>query len=385
MPVARLLSYLLSSEAEMSQAVRIEREAYPEAGVDADLAQIAFRGAEPLFKATWPPKGQPGAPWLDFRYFANVIDLGVGDLGVAFCTDGVGSKALIAQMLGRYDTIGIDCVAMNVNDLICVGARPLSLVDYIAVENIDPHTFSEIAAGLRTGANLAGVSISGGETAQLKDIIRGDKPRLGFDLVGTAIGAVNLSKILVGQDIKAGDAVIGIASNGIHSNGLSLARKVFFEDRRFSVEKQFAELGNSSIGEELLEPTFIYVREALALMENGLAVKALIHITSDGFLNLSRVEAEVSFVIDSLPEIPPIFSLIEQLGGVDRTEMFSVYNMGVGFCVIVSPNDADRALSIIASFGKKACVIGYATEEQPRTVRISNEGLLGKGKKFCRV
>lgn len=379
------MSHLSSSEAEMSQAVRVEREAYPEAGVDTDLAQIAFRQAEPLFKATWPPKGQPGAPWLDFRYFANVIDLGVGDLGVAFCTDGVGSKALIAQMLGRYDTIGIDCVAMNVNDLICVGAKPLSLVDYIAVESIDPHIFREIAAGLKTGASLAGVSISGGETAQLKDIIRGSKPRLGFDLVGTAIGTVNLRKILVGEDIRAGDVVIGIASNGIHSNGLSLARKVFFEDRKFSFDKPFIELGNRSIGEELLEPTFIYVREALALMENGLALKALIHITSDGLLNLSRVEADVSFVIDSLPEVPPIFALIEQLGGVDRSEMFSVYNMGVGFCVIVGREDADRALSTIASFGKKACVIGYATEEQPRTVCIPNEGLLGKAKRFCRV
>ena len=158
---------------------------------------------------------------LPIGYFANVVD--IGGIGLAMCTDGVGSKAIVAQMMGKYDTIGIDCVAMNVNDLLCVGARPVSMVDYIAVERADAAVLDGIAVGLAEGARQAGISISGGEIAQLRDVVRG------FDLVGTAVGTVPLDRIIVGRDIAPGDRVIGIASSGIHSNGFSLARRVFFE------------------------------------------------------------------------------------------------------------------------------------------------------------
>ena len=191
---------------------------------------------------------------LPFGYFANVID--IGGTGIAICTDGVGSKALIAQMMGRYDTIGIDCVAMNVNDLICVGARPISLVDYVAVENAQPDVLDEIAKGLEQGAKAAGVSVSGGEIAHLRDMIKGEMKGSGFDLAATVIGQVDLDKIIIGQEIEYGDVVIGLESTGILSNGVTLARKIFFEDNDYEIHAEFQNI-NCTLGEELLKPTYI--------------------------------------------------------------------------------------------------------------------------------
>src|SRR5262245_15417160 len=193
-------------------SVSVIHDHYKDAGVDTDEADAGLRRLSQRIKSTWPASGL-GAVKLDIGYFANVID--VGGQGIAITTDGIGSKAMIATMLRKYDTVGIDCVAMNVNDVICVGARPVSMVDYIAVERVEADMLDAISVGLCAGARLAGISISGGETAQLKDMIRG------FDLAGTAIGHVALDRILVGADVRAGDAVIGVASSGIHSNGMS--------------------------------------------------------------------------------------------------------------------------------------------------------------------
>ena len=198
----------------------MRKDVYKQAGVhtaeaDAGLADIVRR-----IQGTWPNQGM-GQVRLPIGYFANVIE--VDGIGIALCTDGVGSKTIIAEMMRKYDTIGIDCVAMNVNDMICVGARPLSLVDYIAVEHTDAAMLDAIGVGLCEGARLAQISISGGETAQLKDVVNG------FDLVGMAVGRVDLDKIISGQHVAEGDVVIGVRSNGVHSNGLSLARKTFFK------------------------------------------------------------------------------------------------------------------------------------------------------------
>ena len=284
-------------------------------------------------------------------------------------------------MVDKYDTIGIDCVAMNVNDLICVGATPLSLVDYIAVENPYPDFLEEIGKGLVEGAKQANVSIPGGETSQLPDMITGMKEGYGFDLVGTAIGAVELDKVLVGQDIVEGDVVIGIESNGIHSNGLTLARHVFFTNCGLDVAARFDDL-SCTISEELLEPTHIYVREALDLLSSGRDIKALVHITSDGFLNLTRVKNEVGYEIDSLPAPPPIFDLIQQYGNVPSQEMYRVFNMGVGFCIVVSAADADAVMELLKGSSHKAHKIGYATNDHPRSVRIPQFNLLGRAKEF---
>jgi phosphoribosylformylglycinamidine cyclo-ligase len=351
-------------------------EGYKEAGVDIAAADAGLRNIVGRIAATWPPGGPKaglGAVQLPIGYFANVID--VGGIGLAIGTDGVGSKAIVAEMMGKYDTIGIDCVAMNVNDLLCVGARPLSMVDYIAVERADAAILDAIAIGLAEGARQAGVSITGGEISQLPDMVRG------FDLVGTAVGIVPLDRIIVGRDIQPGDVVIGIASNGIHSNGFTLARSAFFDKARLSLHHVFPELG-CELGEELLRPTFIYVPEILEIIEQIPSIKALIHITGDGLLNLPRVAAEIGFVIDNLPPPPPIFDLIEEHGAVARAEMFEVYNMGIGFCVVLAAIDAAAALAILARHGRQASVIGRTIADPAKSVHLPQHRLVGCGKRF---
>jgi phosphoribosylformylglycinamidine cyclo-ligase len=350
-------------------------DGYKASGVDIAEADAGLRHIVSRITATWPADGF-GKVQLPIGYFANVIDF--GGIGLAITTDGVGSKAIIADLMKKYDTIGIDCVAMNVNDLLCVGARPVSMVDYIATEAADAAMLDGIAIGLAEGAWQAGVSITGGEISQLRDVVKG------FDLVGMAIGTVPLDRILVGRDLAPGDVVIGIASNGIHSNGMSLARRVFFEQARVGVDHVYAELG-CSLGEELLRPTPIYVPEILDMLDEIGAIKALAHITGDGLLNLPRVAAEVGFVIDALPPPPPIFELIERVGGVSRAEMYEVYNMGVGFCAMVAAGDADRALGILARHGRAAAVIGHVVADAGKSVRLPRENLVGRGKKFTRA
>src|SRR5215831_14153651 len=225
---------------------------HKKAGVDIDAAEAGLQQIIASIKQTWPAPNALGAVKLDIGYFANVID--IGGIGLAICTDGVGSKSIIAQMMRRYDTIGIDCVAMNVNDVICVGARPISMVDYIAIEESDSDMLGGIAIGLAAGAKAAGISISGGEISPLKDVMRG------FDLVGTAVGIVPLDRIITGRDLVPGDVIIGLESSGIHSNGLTLARYVFFKQGGLSVDHVFPQLG-VPVGEELLRPTLIYVSE----------------------------------------------------------------------------------------------------------------------------
>jgi phosphoribosylformylglycinamidine cyclo-ligase len=320
-------------------------------------------------------------PLLPLGYFANVIEL-TPEQGLAISTDGVGTKLLIAQALGKYDTVGIDCVAMNANDVICVGARPISMVDYIAVQKIEPGFLGAIGKGLYAGAKAAGINVPGGEIAQVSEMIRDDvRPGYGFDLVGTCVGTVHPQRILIGQAITPGDVVVGIASSGIHSNGLTLARRVLFRESMAPLGEQVAELGQT-LGEELLTPTHIYVREALAMLDAGLAIKALIHITSDGFLNLTRVASETGYVIDTMLEPQPIFALIKRRGAVSDPEMFHVYNMGTGFCVVVSRHDADRVVAIAKEHGRRAQVIGYAVHDPQKRVWIPAHKLIGQGEGF---
>jgi phosphoribosylformylglycinamidine cyclo-ligase len=348
---------------------------YQGAGVDITAAESGLKKIVDSIRKTWPAADGLGAVKLDIGYFANVID--IGGIGLAICTDGVGSKSIIAGMMSKYDTIGIDCVAMNVNDVICVGARPISMVDYIAVEAADADMLGAIAIGLAEGARQSGISISGGEIAQLKDVMRG------FDLVGMAVGLVPLDRIITGRDLAPGDAIIGIESNGIHSNGLTLARRVFFEQGRLSVDHIFPELG-VPLGEELLRPTLIYVPEVLDIIEHVPTVKALINITGDGLLNLPRVDAKVGFEIDNLPPAPPIFRLIEQHGAVADAEMFTVYNMGVGFCVLAAEQDVGAILAILERHRRCARVIGRVIEDDSKGVHLTAENLIGLGKRFRR-
>ncbi len=363
---------------------------YQGSGVDPERAVQSLAEITKQFRQTWTrSNGHIGSVLLNFGLFANVIEIG-NNTGIAITTDGVGSKVLIAQRMGKYDTIGIDCIAMNVNDLLCVGATPLTMVDYIAVQALDPGCLQELAKGLTEGALRAGISIPGGEIAQVKDVIKSevDKEGKGFDLAGSAIGIVDLDKIIIGEHVQKGDVIIGIESNGVHSNGLTLARKAIGQDGAL-YEKQFPEL-DRSLGEELLEPTHIYTQEILPLLneQHDIEVKALVHITGDGFMNLSRVDCHslFTFVIDDFPSPLPIFSIIQQLGGIADTEMFEVFNMGIGFCLVVPERHADKTLELAKRFGKKAKRIGHVTERDSEdwevVIQTDDVRLQGKRKKF---
>jgi phosphoribosylformylglycinamidine cyclo-ligase len=313
-----------------------------------------------------------------FGHYASVLKVS-DDLAIAISTDGVGTKTIVASTMERYDTIGFDCVAMNVNDIICVGARPFALVDYLGVNTLDPAVTEEILRGLGAAAKEAGVAVPGGELAQLPEVIGSDGRSQGdptaFDLVGTCIGTCHPERLVLGQEVEVGDAIIGIRSSGIHSNGLTLARKALLVEGRRQLADEVPELGRS-VGEELLQPTEIYVRAVTALWDDEIETRGLVHITSDGFTNLCRLEADVGFLIDDLPEPQPIFGLIQRTADIDDTEMYRVFNMGVGFVAIVPADQATRAVDRIQAAGYQAQRIGSVNEDVGK-VTLVQPGLVG--------
>ena len=320
-------------------------------------------------------------PLTDFGHYASVLRV-APDLAIAISTDGVGSKTIIASRLDRYDTIGYDCVAMNVNDVICVGARPFAMVDYLGVNTLDPRRAEEILRGLGAAAKEASIAIPGGELAQLPEVIGSDGKVAGdetaFDLVGTCVGMVHPEKLILGDSIGPGDTLIGIRSSGIHSNGLTLARRVLLD--RFDLDERIGDLGRT-LGEELLEPTEIYVRAAHALWNAGIETHGLAHITSDGLTNLCRLSESVGYQITQLPDPPAIFRLIQETGGIAPEEMYRVFNMGVGFVVIVAEGDAEAALEEIRTTGYPAQLLGTVTEDAGRVLLepVSLIGTLEEG------
>jgi len=353
---------------------------YASSGVDLDRAAAETGALGRILRATLGFRRDVGASVLDIGYYANAIRI-TKELAIGVCTDGVGTKVMVAEQMGKFDTLGIDCVAVNVNDLVCIGAEPICMLDYIAVERLEPGALAEIAKGLVEGARQANISIPGGETAQLPEIIRGSVPGRGLDLVGMAVGVVPVAKVNCGRDVKPGDVVLGARSSGLHSNGLTLARRVLLGPGAFDVRTPRKELG-TTVGEAMLAPTKIYVREALALWNSGLDVKALLHISGDGLLNMNRVAAEVSWELDAIPEIPPLFRLIEEKGRVDPAEMFRVFNMGVGFCAVVAPKDAAKAIEIFRAHGTEAHAIGRAVAGAEREVRLPQFRLVGRDTLF---
>jgi phosphoribosylformylglycinamidine cyclo-ligase len=268
-------------------------------------------------------------------HFAALVRM--GERAIAMSTDGVGSKILVAKMLEKYDTVGIDCIAMVVNDILCVGAEPIALVDYLAVEEPNPEIASEIAQGLAKGAKLSKIAIIGGETASLPEVVND------FDLAGTGIGFVDVDKIITGNDIVEGDILIGIRSSGIHSNGLSLARKTLLENDNFDINDPLPNNSETTIGEELLRPTELYVKPIVKLLNKDFNIKGLVHITGGGFNNLKRLKKGIGFNINNLPEPQDIFKLIHDQN-VSLEEMYKVFNMGIGFVVIVSEEDSEEVL-----------------------------------------
>ncbi|MEM4292679.1 MAG: phosphoribosylformylglycinamidine cyclo-ligase [Thermoplasmata archaeon] len=259
-----------------------------------------------------------------------------GNHVLVLSTDGVGTKLLVAKALKKWDTVGIDCIAMNVDDVLCIGAEPVAFVDYIATPVIDEEILAQIAVGLNEGARRANVDIVGGETAIMKDVV------CELDLSGTALGIVEKRKMVTGRKIRPGDAIVGFPSSGLHSNGYTLVRKILMEKGvdYSTIPENFSR----SIGEILLEPTRIYVRDVLPLLEKY-TIHGMAHITGGGLRNLVRLHPEREFrITDPLP-VPEIFLYIQKLGSVDDTEMYQTFNMGMGFCIIVPKKDARDIVS----------------------------------------
>ncbi len=304
-------------------------------------------------------------------HYASVVEV-APNLGIALATDSVGSKVIIAEQTERFDTIGIDCVAMNVNDLVCVGAQPLALLDYVAVERANEQMLRELAVGLRVGAEAAGIEIPGGEVCQVPEVIRGHPSPHGFDLVGSAFGTVALDRILDGLAVGVGDALIGLPSSGVHSNGLTLARRALLERGGLSLHSTPAALGGASVADVLLEPTVIYVRACLDLLSSGLPVHGLAHITGGGVLNLLRIGRGVGYQISAPLPVPPVFEAIAQAGDVAPEEMWEVFNMGCGLCAIVAADAADEAAQLLGRHHPGTAVIGEVTAAEDR---ISLPGL----------
>jgi len=312
---------------------------YRDVGIDVDKIRAAQKSIGDIISAThaFPKKGRVLS---GFGHYAGLVRLGAQT--IALHSDGVGTKVLVAQLMNKFDTVGIDCVAMNVNDIICVGARPIAFIDYVALKQPNEALIGEIARGLVEGARQSQMAIVGGETAVLPDVIAGEGENA-FDLAGMVMGIVE--KQVLGNSIKPGDVILGVESSGLHSNGYTLARKVLLS--KYSVDEN-AEHLVQTVGEELLTPTRIYVRPVMDILKK-VRVHGLANVTGGSFTKLPRLNKNVRYALDDLPAITGIFKQIQVDGNIDIMEMYRTFNMGIGFCVIAPKAAADE---IIRTFGK---------------------------------
>ena len=300
---------------------------YSEAGVDIDASEKATEALIAQIKNVGR-KGDGEAIKLD-NGFAGLVKLGDGAL--AMCTDGVGSKLLLAEELDSVHTVGIDCVAMNTNDLICVGAEPLSFVDYVALDKPDEELMAKLGKGLAEGCKQSNCTLSGGETAILPELVHG------FDIAGTSVGYVKQDEIIDGTKIAEGDVLIGLKSSGPHSNGYTLIRKLFN--------------GDKEIGKQLVEPTRIYVKEIMNLIKQ-VEVHGIAHITGGGLDNISRINDDFQYVIDNPLPVPSVFDWLQKRGDVAYSEMYRTFNMGMGMIIIVDKNDAHESVSVLGDYAQ---------------------------------
>jgi phosphoribosylformylglycinamidine cyclo-ligase len=368
------------------------QSSYAQAGVDEEREQVAFARVMRPWLARTKVKSPlvTSITGLASGYFATIMHLPPGP-PLALTTDGVGTKILLARDANRWEPIGVDCVANNVNDLICVGAVPLALLDYMAIDRIDEGVFEEIARGLFLGAELAGIAIPGGEIAQigamLADSDDGKGPML--DLVGTAVGALppaagtedGYRQAIDGSAVRPGDVIIGLPSSGLHSNGYSLARQALFAKGGMSLEDHVPGSGRR-LADALLQPTLVYVKAAEALWAAGITPRGMAHISGGGLLNITRLAANVSYELDTLPPAPDIFTLIAEAGDIDKATMYATLNMGIGFCVVVHESEQRTALEALKRTGEDAVRIGTVTERPGRFVELPLAGLVGKGDTF---
>lgn len=309
---------------------------YAKSGVDIKAKDAAAKRISEIL--SFVRVGAMGKPMGGAGHFAGMIEF--GDHALVLATDGVGTKLEIANAMKKWDTVGIDCVAMNVNDAVCVGAEPLAFVDYLAVETADEHLAAELAKGLNEGARQSNMTIIGGETAVLPSLVKG------FDLAGTVLAVAKKDRIVSGAAIAPGDVLIGVTSSGVHSNGYTLARKAM---ARAGLAYEDTMPDGRTIGETLLTPTRIYVKPVLDMLEAlpwG-SVHGISHITGSGLLNVPRLKKNVRYVFDAPIEPPAIFHAIQKWGDVALDEMYRTFNMGMGLCIVVAPEHADAALAAL--------------------------------------
>jgi phosphoribosylformylglycinamidine cyclo-ligase len=325
---------------------------YAKAGVDIEKENRAISALAK--QLTYKRKGL-GAPLTEVGHYAGLIDF--GEYALALTTDGVGSKVIIANEMKRWNTVGIDCIAMNVNDLLAMGVEPLAFVDYIAISKPDEEIMRQIGEGLAKGAEISRITIVGGETATLPDIISG------FDLAGTCLGMVKKDSIVTGEHMEIGDAVIGLPSNGVHSNGYSLVRKII-KNSGYSYQDLFPCNKDTTIGDELLIPTRIYMEILDAIRDFD--IHGLAHITGSGLMKLHRI-TKYGFDITDPLEPQPIFQFLQEEGEVDKVEMYKTFNMGMGFVAVLPQSEANEASRMLG--GK---IVG----------EIVNEGIFVDGMKI---
>jgi phosphoribosylformylglycinamidine cyclo-ligase len=332
---------------------------YQKAGVDINLGNTFIERIKPLIRQTFSPEvitdigGFSGLFRLDTAAYSEPV--------LVSSTDGVGTKLKIAQLLGRHQTVGIDLVAMCVNDIIVQGARPLFFLDYLATGKLDLETTTAVIEGIVNGCRQAGCALLGGETAEMPGFYTDGE----YDLAGFVVGIVDREKIIDGSKIQPGDQIIGLASSGLHSNGFSLVRKIFFEDLRIGPQEVIPELG-TALGEELLKPTRIYVQSILSLIKE-FPINGIAHITGGGLTeNLPRIlpAACRARLRQGSWEIPPIFSLIQRWGRVSEEEMNKVFNNGVGLILVVPEDRSGEIISHLEGLGEKCFLIGQIV---PRT------------------
>ena len=333
-------------------------ESYKEAGVD---ITAGYRAVELMKKhvARTMPDGK-----ADIGGFGGLFPLdmtGIKEPVLVSGTDGVGTKLRIAQLLDKHDTIGIDCVAMCVNDIICCGAKPLLFLDYIACGRNVPERIAEIVGGVAEGCVQAGCALVGGETAEHPGTMAEDD----YDLAGFSVGIVDKSKVIDNSAMQPGDVMIALPSSGVHSNGFSLVRKVF-DVEHCDLKAPVEELNGASLGETLLAPTRIYVKPVLAVMKE-VTIKGISHITGGGFYeNMPRsIPKGLGVKIEkSAVRVPPIFSLIQKRGNISEHDMFNTFNMGVGMSVVVAKEDAERAVELFKANGEEAYILGTIVESE---------------------
>ena len=337
---------------------------YKSSGVDIDAGNLFVNLIKPLAKSTANKNvlgklgGFSGAYELPKKY-KNPILLAAAD--------GVGTKLKIAFMTGKFDTVGIDLVAMNVNDIVTCGAEPLFFLDYIATSKLTPEEGVNIVKGIVAGCKQAGCALLGGETAEMPGFYRKDE----FDLAGFVVGIVDKGAVIDGSSVKVGDAVIGIASSGLHSNGYSLARKVLLGKNKFSLSDKPKPL-RRTLANELLEPTKIYVKTLLSIMKSY-EIKAMAHITGGGLLdNIPRVLPKTCAVeIDSSTwQMPVIMKLIQEQGAIDQEEMYRTFNCGIGMVIVVNSKDSKKVLTRLQKLGEKASLIGEVRKKKRKQEQV---------------